>query len=593
MKVEVFIGPEAEKLLANIDFCEDWRKLSILCPWASVFQEVEFVKTWYATYKSRYTPVIVTEINEEGEKTGLFTLAIDEKSGELVPAGDRYTEYAAWLADPKYGDGFIESAIEKLREKFPNRSLTLLFALPTLPVNWTHRGHRFSGNCHLTIQPRGLMAVGDGSTFRESLRKRNQNKINRLKRMGEVQFARIEDPEELQEVIDEIFCYQNLRLRAVYNTNYLAHDQLKKTFFLNLMRLPGMLHVTVLRVGNKLVSGQIHMHNRDQVLLGLITHSPFYSRFSPGTLHLLMLGSELAQKGIPTFDLTPGGEYKDRYATAHDNAYVLRIFFNRAHCIKFKITTKFRGGLKRLARALKILPPALEAHSTLLDYQEKFSYLNLKMISLLSEIGRTLKRSLWHTDESAIYFYNPEDLHFSSESSPLKRDHIPDLLAYRPMETWQPPVNKFLKLAMRNLETGHHVYTRVEDGKLVEFAWLTVPQNITPAIEDGWFTTLPTESAVITDYFAYGPDDSLTRESLSQILCDACQIHSIKHVYLCASADNPLQKHAVEEIGFTYLYSLLRRKVLGKVTRLSKTPQSQNGFGRKTARVVTSPTGKS
>jgi CelD/BcsL family acetyltransferase involved in cellulose biosynthesis len=590
MKVEVFIGPEAEKLLANIDFCEDWRKLSILCPWASVFQEVEFVKTWYATYKSRYTPVIVREINEEGEKTGLFTLAIDEKSGELVPAGDRYTEYAGWLADPKYGDGFIESAIEKLREKFPNRSLTLLFALPTLPVNWTHRGNRFSGNCHLTIQPRGLMAVGDGSTFKESLRKRNQNKINRLKRMGEVQFARIEDPEELQEVIDEIFCYQNLRLRAVYNTNYLAHDQLKKTFFLNLMRLPGMLHVTVLRVGNKLVSGQIHMHNRDQVLLGLITHSPFYSRFSPGTLHLLMLGSELAKKGIPTFDLTPGGEYKDRYATDHDNAYVLRIFFNRAHCIKFKITTKFRGGLKRLARALKILPPVLEAQSTLLDYQEKFSYLNLKMTSLLSEIGRTLKRSLWHTDQSTIYFYNPEHVHFSPGSAPLNRDHIPDLLAYRPMETWQPPVNKFLKLAMRNLETGHHVYTRVEDGKLVQFAWLTVPQNITPAIEDEWYTTLPADSAVITDYFTNAPDDSLTRASLFQILRDACQIHSTKHIYICASADNLSLKHAVEEVGFTYLYCLLRRKVLGKVTRLSKTPKPQNGLG--TTRVVTSPTAK-
>jgi CelD/BcsL family acetyltransferase involved in cellulose biosynthesis len=595
MKVEVFIGPEAEKLLANIDFCEDWRKLSIVCPWASVFQEVEFVKTWYATYKSRYTPVIVTEVNEEGKKTGLFTLATDVETGELVPAGDRFTEYAAWLADPKYGDRFIESAIEKLREIFPNRCLTLLFALPTLPVNWTHRGKRFSGNCHLVTQPRGLMAVGDGSIFRDGLRKRNQNKINRLKRIGEVQFARIEAPEELQEVIDEIFCYQNLRLRAVYNTNHLAlaHDQLKKTFFLNLMRLPGMLHVTVLRVGDKLVSGQIHMHNRDQVLLGLITHSPFFSKYSPGTLHLLMLGSELAKKGVPTFDLTPGGEYKDRYATAHDDAYVLRIFFNRTHCIKFKIARKFRGGLKRLARALKVLPPALEAHSTLLDYQEKFSYLNLKMTSLLSEIGRTLKRSLWHTDESSIYFYSPEHLSFSPELSPLNRDHIPDLLAYRPMETWQPPVNKFLKQAMRNLETGHHVYTRVEDGKLVQFAWLTVPQNITPAIEDDWYTTLPAESAVITDYFTCAPDNSLTRASLFQILRDARKIHSIKHVYICASADNLSLKHAVEEAGFTYLYCLLRRKVLGKVTRLSKSPNPQNDLERKTTRVVTSPPAKS
>lgn len=592
MKVEVFISPEAEKLLENREFCEDWRRLSVVCPWASVFQEVEFVKTWYSTYKTRYQPVLVTEANEKGEKTGLFTLAIDMDSGELVPAGDRYTEYAAWLAAPGNGDGFIESAIEKLREKFPNRTLTLLFAPPALPVKWTNRGSRFSGNCHITTQPRGLMEVGDGSAFKEALRKRNQNKINRLKRIGDVQFTRIEDPEELQEVIDEIFCYQKLRLRAVYNTTNLAHDHLKKTFFLNLMRLPGMLHVTVLRVGDKLVSGQIHMHNRDQVLLGLITHSPFYSRFSPGTLHLLMLGSELAKKGVPTFDLTPGGEYKDRYATAHDDAYVLRIFFNRAHCIKYKISRKFRGGLKRLARALKILPPALAAQTTLLDYQEKFSSLDLKMTGMLSEIGRILKRSLRHTDNSSIYIYNLEQIDLSSGSSPMNRDQIPDLLAYQPMETWQPPVNIFLKLAMRNLETGHHVFTRVEDEKLVQFAWLTVPQTINPAIEDEWYRTLPVEAAVITDFYSYLDDEDSIRASLIQLLHEASQLPNIKYAYICVPADDFSLKHAVEEVGFTYLYSLFRRKVLGKVTSISKAPKPKSDPGSKRARAVAGFTAK-
>jgi CelD/BcsL family acetyltransferase involved in cellulose biosynthesis len=591
MKVEVFIGSEAEKLFENIEFCENWRRLSAACPWASVFQERDFVTAWYSTYRSRYTPVIVTGTNEYDEKAGLFTLAICNDSNELVVAGDRYTEYGGWLADPRYGDEFIESAIEKLRENFPNRRLTLLFALPTLPVEWTKPGKRFSDNCHLRTVPRGLMAVGDGSSFKDSLRK-NQHKINRLKRTGQLRFDRIEDPEEFQEIIDEILCYQTFRLRAVYNITDIEHDQLKKTFLTNLMRLSGILYVTVLRVGDSFVSGQIHMHNREQVLLGLITHSPFYSRFSPGTLHLLMLGVELAQKGIPTFDLTPGGEYKDRYATDHDQAYVLKIFFNRAHCLRYKLGRKISESVKSLALTANILPAqARNAQSTLLDHREKFAH--LKVTSVFSEIGRSIKRRLWHTEELLIYIYDLGNIACSSDSLTMKRDHLPDLLVYRPLEPWQPPVNKFLKRAMKNLENGHHLYTRVEHERLVQFAWLTAPKSPNPAIEDEWYSFLPPESAVLTDYYTHSRDASLTRASLCQILRDASHIQGAKHAYICVSAENLSLLGAVEETGFTYRYSLFKRKLLGKSKSWSNRPEPLNTSGRKAAQAVTSPTAKS
>jgi CelD/BcsL family acetyltransferase involved in cellulose biosynthesis len=592
MKVEVFVGPEAEKLLENIEFCEDWSRLSAACPWGSVFQEPDFVTTWYSTYRDRYTPVIVTGVYEHNQKAGLFTLATCNDSGKLVVAGDRYTEYGAWLADPRYCDEFIESAIEKLREKFPNRCLTLLFALPTLPVEWTNPGNRFSSNCHLRTIPRGLMSVGDGSAFKDSLRKKYQNKINRLKRAGQLRFDRIEDPEEFGEVIDEILCYQNFRLRAVYNITDLQNDQLKKIFLTNLLRLSGILNVTVLRIGDKLVSGQIHMHNRDQVLLGLITHSPFYSKFSPGTLHLLMLGVELAQKGVPIFDLTPGGEYKDRYATDHDHAYVLKIFFNRAHCFRYKIGRKISESIKSLALSVNFLPAqAREAQSTFLDHREKFAH--LKITSVISEIGRILKRNFWHTEELLIYSYDLGNITCSYNSLTMKRDHLPDLLDYRPVEPWQPPVNKFLKQAMKKIENGQHVYTRVEHERLVQFAWLTAPNSLSSVKEDEWYSSLPPESAVLTDYYTHPRDASLIRASLCQILRDASHIQGAKDAYICVSAENLSLLRAVEEIGFTYRYSLFKRKVLGKAKSWSNRTEPLNAPGRKTTQVVTSPTAKS
>jgi hypothetical protein len=211
----------------------------------------------------------------------------------------------------------------------------------------------------------------------------------------------------------------------------------------------------------------------------------------------------------------------------------------------------------------------------------------MKMTGLFSEIGRVLKRSLWHTEESSIYIYDLDQTDNSSDLRPMNRDHIPDLLAYRPLEAWQPPINKFLKLAMRNLETGHHVYTQVENERLAQIAWLTVPKNLNPASEDQWYSLLPPESAVISDYFMHSRDSSLTLASLCQILRDATQIEGVKYAYICVPADNLSLKRAVEEVGFTYLYSFFKRKVLGKVTRLSKTPEPLIDPGGKTARVIT------
>src|SRR5262245_40089250 len=141
MDVELLIGLCAIGLIKNPDFIKKWRKLYQDCPWGSVFQDVNFVDTWYITYQSSYIPVIVTGIDSNGQLAGLFTLAISRNSGALVVAGDRYVEYAAWLADPRYGNDFIESAIEKLRENFPDRKLTLLFPLPNIPTQWPPPGN--------------------------------------------------------------------------------------------------------------------------------------------------------------------------------------------------------------------------------------------------------------------------------------------------------------------------------------------------------------------------------------------------------------------------------------------------------------------
>jgi CelD/BcsL family acetyltransferase involved in cellulose biosynthesis len=571
MKIEMFIGREAQRSVKDAEFRRRWKKLYDKCPWRSVFQSDDFVVTWYDTYSNQFAPVIVTGINAEGELVGLFTLATSMQSGQLVAAGSNQAEYQAWLAEPQNGNAFIESALERLCTKFPNRSLTLLFMLPNVPVGWTKVGNRWSRHCHVRRLPRGLMEVGDGSSFKDTMRKKKQSKINRLKRLGDLRLDRIHDPGELGTVFDEIIRYQTLRLRAIYNLPDAPNDSLKKTFHMNLMRLPRMLHATAVRVDDRLISAQIHYYNGEQVLLGLITHSPFYARYSPGELHTLMIGVELNKENIPVFDLTPGGHYKDRYATNYDEVHIVTVFFNRVRCIQHRLKRRLAEAAKSAIQVFNITPEQTrDAFSTFLDLRQK--WLQLKPTDLLSEIFKKLKRSLWYTNELCIYACNLDQTHSLGDSQPMKRDQISDLLVYQPMEAWQPPVNKFMRRALENLEAGHHVYTQVEDGKLKQYGWLIESQNQkTPAVDEQGLILTP-DSVLLTDFYTYSQGQSLPWSSLSQMLFDAASVSGAKKAYIAISAGNSVMRRVVQKAPFIHQCSLFRRNVLGKVTSWSITP---------------------
>jgi len=575
MKIELVRDNAAKKLIGDAKFREKWKELCDKCPWGTVFQSADFVITWYETYVNQYAPVIVTGINGEGELVGLFTLATDTKSGELVAAGSNQAEYQAWLAEPRDANEFIESALEKLCGEFPNRSLTLLFMPPDAPVGWAEAGSRWSGHCHVRRLSRGLMEIGDGGRFKDTLRKKKQSKINRLKRLGDLRLDRIQDPDELGAVFDEIVRYQTLRLRAIYNLPDVPSDPLKKTFHMNLMRLPRMLHATALRVDDRLISAQIHFYNKEQVLLWLITHSPFYARYSPGELHTLMIGAELAKEDVPVFDLTPGGSYKDRYATNYDEAYVVTVFFNRARRIQYKLKRRLAETVKSAIRVFNITPEQTrDAFSTFLDLWRK--WLRLKPADLLSECFRRLKRSFWYKDELCVYASDLDQPYSQPGPQAMKRDQISDLLVYQPMEAWQPPVNKFMRRALENLEAGHRVYTRVEDGKLAQYCWLIESgrqKSQPPQGMDEQGLVLPSDSMLITDFYTHSQGQSLPRSSLNQILIDAASAAGAKQAYIAVPAGSDVMRQVIEEAGFTYQFSLFRKNALGRVTSWSTAPQ--------------------
>ncbi|MFN0085072.1 MAG: GNAT family N-acetyltransferase [Blastocatellia bacterium] len=575
MKIEILMGPAAEALLGDAEFRRRWKDLYETCPWGSVYQSEEFVLTWYSSYKSQYLPVILTGATTGGDLAGLFTLAVHTESGKLVFAGGTQAEYQAWLADARHGDEFIESALDRLSAAFPGGALTLLFMLPSVPIAWAQSGGRWGDRCHVRSIPRGLLEVGNGESFKDTLRKKKQSKINRLKRLGNLHLDRILDPEEVGAVLQELTCYQTLRLRAIYNLPDVQPDPLQRQFYTQLARHPRMIHATALRVDNEIASAQIHIYNREQVLLGLITHSPFFARYSPGELHILMTAVELAKEEIPVFDLTPGGQYKDRYATHHDEVRIITIFFKRAHCLRYKIQRSLAEGAKEAALRFRITPEQTrDAISSLKDKRRKWS--RMTPAALLLHSLKSLMGAIWRREEVRTYAIDIASLPDLPGARPLVKDRVPDLLLYEPREPWQPTVNTFMKRALENLEAGQHVYTRAEDGRLIQYGWLSEPQSRKPpAGADG--TVLPAPDAVVLgDLYSESNGPSLPLASLSQMLRDAAKVSGAAQVQIQVSARNRSLREAVEHLGFLHQYSGFARSAFGRTTSWSNRPAPSN-----------------
>ncbi len=563
MKIEILTGNEAERLIKDEVFLGEWRELYERCNWGSVYQSEDFVLTWYECYRSKYIPLIVTGVNPEGRLIGLFTMATHSETGKIVVAGDSHAEYQSWLSDSQYGDEFIISALDSLSDKFRGRSLTLLFMLPTVPVKWAVTDQRWSKRCHVRTLPRGLMQVGNGESFKETLRKKKQSKINRLKRLGNLHLDRINDPEEFGAIFDEMMCYQALRLKAVYKLAELQEDREIRSFYLNLLRRPRMIHAAALRVDDKLVSAQIHMYNREQVLLGRITHSPYFARYSPGELHILMTGIELAKESIPVFDLTPGGDYKDRYATHYDEVYVITAFFSRAQCIVYNTKRRIAEGFKSIIGYLAITPAtARDKYSSLLDQWNKWA--GLKLSDLVAAGLKRLKTNLWETTELRVYVCDFDQITQSPGNNTMARNNLSDLLAYRPMRAWQPSVNNFMKQALKNLEAGHQVYTRIDENKLTQYAWMMESQNLKSSFIDGQDFVLPADSVLLTDFYTHSEGPVLTQAALSQILLDAAKVPNAQRAYILVSRENRQLEELVIKSGFIYQNSFFKKNVSGK-----------------------------
>lgn len=325
--IKIFENNDSHHLLSEDKFKEDWAGLYNSCPWSTPYQSYNFVKTWYDNYKSEYDPIIVHEINRDGQLTGLLPLAKNKVSDDLVVAGTPQAEYQVWLTSKERDTDFICEALSTINIQYPHKNLNFIYIPEYFSEDKLNvvvkNNKRVEISC--SLQP---IMLPDKDRFITSLKKKgNKNRYNRLKRKGNVEFSRVTDLSEFIFYFDQMIKLYDFRQHAVYGIAPFTLDKNKRKFHIDLFK-SGVFHMTVFSLDRELISAHIGIIENSKLFGALNAHSPFHADSSPGMLHMILLGKMLDEEGFEQFDLTPGNRppsWKFRFANQENPVYRLRV----------------------------------------------------------------------------------------------------------------------------------------------------------------------------------------------------------------------------------------------------------------------------
>ena len=457
MTVQMLSGDSALRHLGSERFRARWSALYDSCPWATACQHPDFVLPWYALYGAAFLPVIVFDEGDDGGTlAGLLTLALRPHGKTLTGAGDNQAEYQGWMQASGAGSGFMTQAVRALRAQFPGADLRLKYLPPGIPLDWAEAKEGAGGLCALRTHARPLMRIDAAGMNRQRNKKNHRQNYNRLKRMGEVQLESVVEHDRFLGMFDEISLQYDFRQAAFFRNMPFSRDPLKKPFHIELQKR-GLLHTTVLTVGDKLAASHIGLFSKGRAIhLGINTYDPAFAAHSPGNLLLAMLGVHLVAEGVPLLDLTPGGDkYKEQFATGHDVVSELIVYPDRASRLAGETLLGVIRFSKARLRAAGVRPAEVVAA--------------LQKMKELKAFGKKLRpKASGHVCELR---YRPGALPVVDTRLPIARNSLQDMVKFDAQGSFARYCD-FLGTVMKRLERSMDLFTLVQDGKLAMFCWV-------------------------------------------------------------------------------------------------------------------------
>ena len=484
MQIQVVRGDAAEALLANDSFRARWTAMAATCPWAGSCQSVGFARAWYSAYRHVAEPVLVFGSRTDGELAGLIPLTHLGKGGALRYVGLGQAEYQSWIcrwADAATIPPMLFDAIQRC---FPSTSVQLRYLAPGTPLDWM-ASPGWRSRVRVVDHDRPLIDLSDQEFIAATPPKKSKNRGRRkhLDTIGKPEIRRITDPAEFDVILDTIAPWCDFRQASVHGVPPFADDPGKKPFYRAMYREAGVLHATGLFVDGRIVAVNMGAVGPGEVQLGLIAHDPRLGKLSIGTQLVRHVAKLLASEGYQRFDLTAGGDlYKNEFANASDQVQSLTVYPSSLSRRVGTIAARFEHiVLERLARA------GVSRRAVKLGVMKVRS-------TRAADVPEMIRRALASKsapDGATVRAYTLVPMRSrpaAPVATPIRRDQIDDLLAFDRTRPWMTR-QEFLSEAIRRMGVGQHVYTAVEDGRLVAYGWLSKP--LTASLRNSLLPSLP------------------------------------------------------------------------------------------------------
>lgn len=515
--VTIHAGADAQALLNDLDFLARWRDLYECAPEATAFQGVAFVKCWYDSYASSFEPVIVCWRDSAGGLQGLLTLAESRLGRRLVATGTHQAEYQSWLARADGAIPFMEQAWASLRSRFPGQALRFKY-LPDGLCRELAEATDLRRFAEIVPRRRPVMTLDDAQHAASLRKKSNKSRLNRLRKLGEVRIERVTSATHLDAVFDEIIGCYDLRQGAINNNCPFQDDPAKRAFHLALLHDPDLLHVALLRVGADIAAAHLGVATRDVVHLGIIAHSPAYTRYSAGKILLMLLGQQLADEGFAMLDLTPGDDpWKERFADRHEQVCELTLHPSRLSHVSRRLEKTALSLVKSAAAMVGVTPPRVRAAAgRLAAWRQR---------SMASGLAGA---------ECDFFRYTGEPPRDGGSEACVNRDVLADLLKFQPANG-SLSRQAFLADALARLENGEHVYTSSRNGRLLYCIWVR-------RVADAHILHAACEA----------PDPGILSRDLGQILAELRRSGDLGEIQLVLARDSRAWRQAAEALGFQY-----------------------------------------
>jgi CelD/BcsL family acetyltransferase involved in cellulose biosynthesis len=538
MGLTLLTGPDALEHIGSDAFQSRWKALYAACPWVTACQHPDFVLTWYRCYQARYLPVVVFDEDADGALSGLLTLALHGGGRRLSGAGDHQAEYQGWLQGPELGASFILAAIRALRSAYPAADLQLRYLPPGMPLDTFQAAGNIDAPVCLHRYRRPLMKIDVAAMARQRNKKNHRQNFNRLGRSAAVRFEHVTGHADFVAAFDDMCMQYDFRQAALYRSMPFTDDPAKKPFYIGLHE-KGMLHVSILRVGEAIAASHIGLLTRERAVhLGINTHDPAFAAHSPGNLLLAMLGVQLAAETIPWLDLTPGGDrYKEHFATDHDVVFGLTVYANGVRRWRNETVMAATGLLKEKLQNAGYRPAEIMAAIQKLKHPGQNG---------LKALYAALRRR--SHGKSGIFRHGGNVSLTAENDLPIYRNRLRDVMKFdAPGSSFT--YREFLSTAMQRMERSCDVYSHVWDGKLQICCWA---QAAAPVAEMADSKADPAADAIVlSDLYVHRDlkKDGVIQDFLLQMVLDLRRRKSDVSVYYRGVLDDALRA-AMEACGF-------------------------------------------